>query len=433
MVRGKAKHMVGLALTGSMLVLLGSSQALSEDVMPDGWDYELFADVKGIQNVSGPSSSTCPVGAYGMAVDELGYVYLATSNCNTGHYWVIRVGPDGSDWASFGSERVPDLDGVFARTSDAGEILVYASGDGGVSKFSGSGTLLRRYGGVSGNGQWVVVNSLGEIFASTIYSGILKIDPDSGAVSRFFEKDRYSSHSAISIDQQDNLLVKAVNRSSRVSWVYRVSPDGEATLLLTFNVNVGVPVPHPSGDIYLKVGNDIRRYYEKADGTLDYEAFATISDIAHLTWVDEDTLLLSQGALRKIYTLTRRRVPASVNVDPDVINVKSRGRFVTCYIELAEGYLAYDVEISSILLNDSLPAETSPFEVGDYDLDGVADLMVKFDRQSVQDLLPVAEYVEFKVSGSLADGTPFEGTDRIWVRDEGIEHTDEGDPSSIQD
>jgi hypothetical protein len=72
-----------------------------------------------------------------------------------------------------------------------------------------------------------------------------------------------------------------------------------------------------------------------------------------------------------------------IDFDPDTLNLKSKGEVVTVYIELPEGYDAGQIDVSSIILNGTVPALTKPTEIGDYDDDGIPDLMVKFDRASV--------------------------------------------------
>lgn len=118
----------------------------------------------------------------------------------------------------------------------------------------------------------------------------------------------------------------------------------------------------------------------------------------------------------KVYQATS--VSATIDIDPDTLNLKSKGNWITAYIELPEGYDVADIDVDTILLEDTISAEAHPTEIGDYDNDGIVDLMVKFDRTAVQEILEVGEEVEITVTGELTDGTLFEGSDTIRVIDE---------------
>ncbi len=114
-------------------------------------------------------------------------------------------------------------------------------------------------------------------------------------------------------------------------------------------------------------------------------------------------------------------IPSSIDIDPDTLNLKSKGNRITAYIELPEGYDVAHIDIGSILLNGEVPAENKPTEIGDYDDDGLPDLMVKFDRSDVCEILDPWDEVEITVIGELTDETPFQGSDTIRVIDEGGE------------
>ena len=109
------------------------------------------------------------------------------------------------------------------------------------------------------------------------------------------------------------------------------------------------------------------------------------------------------------------KLQTTIDIDPDTLNLKSKGKWITCYIELPDGYDVTKINISTILLNDTTPAEGHPTDIGDYDNDDVPDLMVKFDRQDVIAILEPGDNVEIKITGELNDGTHFEGIDYIRV------------------
>ncbi|MCK4365671.1 MAG: hypothetical protein KAW45_06445 [Thermoplasmatales archaeon] len=129
-----------------------------------------------------------------------------------------------------------------------------------------------------------------------------------------------------------------------------------------------------------------------------------ISDIPELPYI-----------IRSTETEIFQIIPATIDIDPDTLNLNSSGKWITCYIELPDGYDVTDIDISTILLNDVVPAENHPTNIGDHDNDGIPDLMVKFDRQDVIDILEVGESVEIKITGELVDGIRFEGVDYIKV------------------
>jgi len=116
----------------------------------------------------------------------------------------------------------------------------------------------------------------------------------------------------------------------------------------------------------------------------------------------------------------------TLDIDPDVLNLKSKGRWITCYAELLEGHNLNDIDRATIWLNGTISVD--PFWVdkplgsviGDYDNDTVPDLMVKFNRAAVIEYLlnqnKTHGNVTLKVTGELYDGTLFEGSDTIMAK-----------------
>jgi len=67
-------------------------------------------------------------------------------------------------------------------------------------------------------------------------------------------------------------------------------------------------------------------------------------------------------------------ITATVDNSPQTLNLRSKGRWITAFIELPEDYNLSDINASSILLNDTIPVDPSaPISIGDYDGDGIPD------------------------------------------------------------
>lgn len=105
---------------------------------------------------------------------------------------------------------------------------------------------------------------------------------------------------------------------------------------------------------------------------------------------------------------------ATTDFDPNTLNLKSKHKYVTAYIELPPGFDARQIDISSIRLNGIVPPLPKPTGIGDDDSDSVPDLMVKFDASAVKSLLAPGDEVEIIITGEVA-GIGFQGTDTIRV------------------
>lgn len=230
--------------------------------------------------------------------------------------------------------------------------------------------------------------------------------------------------------------------------VQAVNPDtGEATVVtLTFSnvTELGATVTTssstgpelPSGFML----GDPPVYYDVST-TAEYEGTITICfDYSDIGFIDEDLLTIQHwnesteewepvlitnhdtendiicGEIQSlsVFAPMMSLLNASVDVKPDTLNLKRKGNVITAYIELPEGYSAADIDLDTLLLNGSIDAMEHPTNIGDYDSDGIADLMVKFDRASVLDILDLDNQVEITISGEVS-GTPFEGSDVIRV------------------
>jgi hypothetical protein len=117
--------------------------------------------------------------------------------------------------------------------------------------------------------------------------------------------------------------------------------------------------------------------------------------------------------------------PCTIDIHPDTLNLKSKGRYVTCYIELPEQYYVGDIDITTVALtinSNPIPVELSPTEIGDYNNNSVLDLMVKFDREAVQGLCTPGA-VDMAIYCEDFQGNTFLGEDTVLVIDKGRGHS----------
>ena len=139
-----------------------------------------------------------------------------------------------------------------------------------------------------------------------------------------------------------------------------------------------------------------------------------------------------------IFLAVLPEIAASIDIDPDVLNVKGQGQWVTVYIELPADWDVADIDLTTVKLNGTVPAVTDPqygfvtdpnSYITDNDGDGILERMVKFDRELVKQLVDVGEdleeapgglegEVQLTVSGKVA-GTWFEGSSTVLVLHKG--------------
>jgi len=104
------------------------------------------------------------------------------------------------------------------------------------------------------------------------------------------------------------------------------------------------------------------------------------------------------------YATSLLPVVSAIDIDPDTLNLKSKGEWITCYIALPEDYDVHDIDVNTVFLEDVMTVQHSDIQ-GDV-------LMVKFSRQALVEYLDgTTGDVTLTVTGEVA-GTPFEGTIR---------------------
>jgi hypothetical protein len=114
---------------------------------------------------------------------------------------------------------------------------------------------------------------------------------------------------------------------------------------------------------------------------------------------------------------------ATIIINPTSLNLGSSGEWITAYIELPEGYNVNDINVSTILVNFTVPVDSAaPNALGDYDNDGIPDLMVKFNRAEIIsfawnniDIENRFGTATLRITGYLTDGTPFQSKTTIKI------------------
>jgi len=103
---------------------------------------------------------------------------------------------------------------------------------------------------------------------------------------------------------------------------------------------------------------------------------------------------------------------AEIDIKPTILNLASKGKWITCYICLPEDYNVADIDPNSVFLEYEIQAESIQVD----EQEQVA--IVRFSRSEVQGILNVGE-AELTITGQLTDRTIFEGPDVIRVIDKG--------------
>lgn len=186
---------------------------------------------------------------------------------------------------------------------------------------------------------------------------------------------------------------------------------------------VNPPVPHhrsysPVHDVYSEW---YHVFVTKLDPPTDYILGVQRSDgenIIPLTdpfWFSEngggswhlfDPSVDSKGDRACREAFPEKVIVPHLDIDPDTLNLRSKGRWITAYLS-TENASVYDINISSILLQDTLTPERWDYQ-GDI-------LMLKFNRQELLSLLQVGDSIEIKIGGKWKDGSSFEAYDYIRV------------------
>jgi hypothetical protein len=124
------------------------------------------------------------------------------------------------------------------------------------------------------------------------------------------------------------------------------------------------------------------------------------------------------GGIPTVESAAGEAIVGYLDLEPDVINLKSNGKYVTGYLELPSGYSLNDVFVPSIKLNDCVYVETcfkAHIDDGYGDSNGANKLMMKFQKDRFLETLVPGDEVTVHIDGVLRDGTHFVAFDVISV------------------
>ena len=138
--------------------------------------------------------------------------------------------------------------------------------------------------------------------------------------------------------------------------------------------------------------------------------------------------LLAMGALNPCLATDGEVLVTEVDIKPETLNLKiSHGKSViTCFVEAPEGYEAEEIIADSVIISEvrgvmtvGTTIEPVRSNIKDDDEDGVNELMLKYSRSELQEVLKsnnLTGQVEITVTGSLTDTETFTGSDTVRVR-----------------
>ena len=193
-------------------------------------------------------------------------------------------------------------------------------------------------------------------------------------------------------------------------------PSGDPTTIFTFDTSGSSDAETPPMDLQV-------RWDWEGDGAFDTgwstdkiatHAYSVAGSYYSMVEIMDSGGLTSNATTEVVVSSVG--ISALIDFNPNALNPRSMGKWVTVYIELPAGYDAGDILIESVVLNGRFPA-TGPSEMKDFDNDGVTELMVKFNRNALFRSIDWTggTSVTMTVSGSLDNGTAFQGSDDVKV------------------
>ncbi|MFX1510186.1 MAG: hypothetical protein ACFFBR_07790 [Promethearchaeota archaeon] len=189
-------------------------------------------------------------------------------------------------------------------------------------------------------------------------------------------------------------------------WLHDLS-TGIDTQITSHEARQGDPAIYGDRIVWTDLRNGRSEVY-LYDLSLDVEIFVGHGSEPE---IHENRIVWTNGRHIYLGEIIESTIPATIDIDPDTLNLRSQGEWITANITPPEGYLITDIVIATIVLEGEIPAEWGDFQ------DGI--LMVKFNRAAVIDYIRITlglteGEVTLTITGAIAD-TSFEGYDTIRV------------------
>ena len=204
---------------------------------------------------------------------------------------------------------------------------------------------------------------------------------------------------ALYIGSNDNKIYALNSTTGGLLWTYTTADDVVSSPAISDGTVIANSV---DGHVYV---------LDEDTGSLvwDYETgYNTDSS----PMIENSRLFMGTNTSMVVFGDIQNATDVTIDIDPDTINKKSKGKWITVYIEV-DGYDPSWIDTSTLLLEGTVPS-SGPSNIGDHDSDGTMDLMVKFDRKEVISVLSTGEAVEVTITGMVGEAS-FEGSDIVTV------------------
>ncbi len=115
-------------------------------------------------------------------------------------------------------------------------------------------------------------------------------------------------------------------------------------------------------------------------------------------------------------------ISATVNITPNTLNLKSRGKFITASIKLPDGFDVNQIDGNTVQISaidgnaiEAISADKTMVE----EIESDSYLLAKFKRENLKNVLSPGDEVNITIEGLLTSGEKFTGVDTIRVIEPG--------------